>query len=127
MKMKKFLLISVLIVLAIIATRFSLYYETIHNDIQEGDCMTEFKRSGHVSEACYISEIRGGFPFTFVEDSQGVSVVGSIDHSLLGAFLEDELSWSWFFVDTLFYFVIFGGIFMVVQKLYYERKKNLKI
>lgn len=90
------------IILAIIVTIYSANYERIKDQtVVDGKCIENIK------EICHPA---GGFPFSFLFDSESTSVWGSL------GFIEDDFSPLWFSIDVIFYFAIFFIFFATVKK-----------
>ena len=71
-------------------------------EVQEWDCPP-------APASCARPVLVGGFPFSYISDNHGVSVVGRI--SLFGALIgEDRMRWLPFWLNVAIYFLIVAGL-----------------
>lgn len=112
MKLKTILSQILLLFLA-----FFITYNTYH--IQENTC--ENGKPVFEGAVCGDSEYgkTGGFPFKFIRDVGGSSVVDSIHP------VEDQMLWKWFFVDTAIFLLVLQSLFLAVKKYKNQKVKDI--
>lgn len=89
-------------VAALALTLASSAVERTRLEVQEWDCPP-------APASCARPVLVGGFPFSYISDNHGVSVVGSI--SVFGALIgEDRMRWRPFWLNVAIYFLIVVGL-----------------
>lgn len=120
--MKKIIFIFVVILISLLATALSIFYQTTYSTTQGNSCCIPncssipycYEENPRAScdyhPECYDDYPSAGFPFAYLYDNTGISVVGSLD---IG---EDNFSLPWFFIDFVFYFIIFSLVSVIIRK-----------
>lgn len=85
--------------------------EVILYDAYQGPPIEQMNRFDRMT--CVDSKqciYQGGFPFSYLVDSDGTSVLGDLG-------LEDRIIWYKFLGNLLFYYLIIGSLFFAAKKL----------
>lgn len=96
-----------ILVLSLFSTITSLKYERSNPTVIGNVCTAT---SDNPRGFCFEDLPAGGFPFSYLYDAGGVSVMGSLD------FIEDDFYLIWFIADIAFYFLLFLTIFLLIKK-----------
>src|SRR3989339_1168924 len=112
--MKKILIILGIITLSFLATMASIKYERTHPTVTGNVCDAS---PNNPRGLCYEDLPAGGFPFSYLYDSGGVSVMGTLG-------IEDHFYIGWFIADIAFYFVIFCLIGLLMWKKVFPPSPN---
>ena len=101
-KSNRFLIIAICTLLVTLA---SFFVKTYRNGIVGNNCGPK------ENELCIEPVLQAGYPFSYVVDNTGVSVVGKLD-----PIVEDKFIFGHFLLDTFLYFLILAGVSSFVMK-----------
>ena len=107
--MKKFVIISIIFVLAVLSAVLSIKYERNHPTVIGNVCQTSPENPKGL---CYENLPAAGFPFSYLYDQGGVSVMGTLDIA------EDNFYFTWFIADIILYFISYLIILFLIIKIY---------
>ena len=106
--------IAALVLVALLAASVSSMVTRTRLEVQDWDCPP-------APASCARPVLVGGFPFAFLSDYHGISVVGRV--SLLGGLLgEDHIHWHAFAMDAGIYALVATGAWAAWSRLRARRR-----
>lgn len=106
--MNKLRFIAVIIVLSFFSTVISVNYERFNPTVTGNMC----------GGPCYEDLPAGGFPFSYLYDNGGVSVMGTL------SIYEDHFYLIWFLADVVFYLLLYSLLGLVLLKKFFPQSSK---